>query len=455
MGWFRDHFTSDGRAARAVRRWESLAERSGALERFTETPPDWQPSLSALLTFGGITPVSVSLTGPISTLVTASAWSYVAITAVARQCAQLPPVVQRRGTGEDEGEWVPDRTHPLNRLIRSPSGPANARPRWSWEQLIQEIVTHLECARVGCVMRIVRSGGDPIALFPLSPNSVDVQADPVTSLPTLYRYFGAQYQPDDVCHITLCYPDGYNRSLPPMEAALRAVKIDCVAEERQSANLTNKIAPGMIIRVSGLMSMSQEKRRATLEEIKADVGLSTQDGSTLVGGDGWELVAPPLTIDQLGYSPTRLDARRQVLAVHGVPEMLVTTTDRPTYASVVEARKILWDMTCFPMLGTIYGQLNRQLVAPQYGEDVRLWYDLSGSQIALALLADRADVAQKLVTLGYPANAAAARAGLDMPWFEALDEPNVAQKIAGRTSPAETPPPDTEDDPEEDMTDEG
>lgn len=451
MGWFRDRFTRDGRAARAVRRWEALAERSGALERFTETPPDWQPSISALFTFGGIAPVSISLSGPLSSLVTASAWSYVAITAIARQCAQLPPVVQRRGTGEDEGEWLPDRAHPLNRLIRSPSGPMDARPRWSWDQLLQDIVTHLECAQLGCVMRVVRAAGDPIALFPLSPNGVMVQRDQVTSIPIAYEYYGARYSPDEVCHVTLCYPDGYYRSLPPMEAALRAVKIDCVAEERQSANLSNKIAPGIIIKVSGLMSMSPEKRQATLEEIQSRIGLSTQDGTPFVGGDGLELVAPPLTIDQLGYAPTRLDARRQVLAVHGVPEMLVTTTDRPTYASVVEARKILWDMTCFPLLGTIYGQINRQIVAPIYGDDVRIWYDLSGSQIALALLADRCDVAQKLVTLGYPANAAAARAGLDMPWFEALDEPNVAQKIAGRkpdVAPSDEQP-ETEDEDEE------
>ena len=92
------------------------------------------------------------------------------------------------------------------------------------------------------------------------------------------------------------------------------------------------------------------------------------------------------------------------------------------------------------MLEELSEAVNAQAIWPLYGHEVRLWYNLTGSDIAIQLLAARADTAQKLVTLGYPTNDAARAAGLDMPEHPDLDVPNVAQVIAGRGDSEEGEP---------------
>jgi len=425
MGFLRDYFTRSGRDERAVKRWEEIATRS---EMFSPMPGWAGPPITATMNYGVVgAPVMMSLmAGNLADALYACAWSFIAVTKTAAELAQLPPMVQVK----KDGKWTRDDKHPLNELITRPHGPADTPPNWSWSQLIQCIATHLQMDQNGCVLRIAEAFDNPVALWPLIFDPLVIDEDS-RHFPAQYRYGNVKLKPQEVVHFTLPHPSSYTKSLPPFVAALRAVKIDAVSAQRTEANVVNRLAPGCIIRVPGLMSISGPKRDQTLAYVREQCGTSNLDGMPIVGGDGWEIVAAPPTYQNVGLSPTRMEARREVLGVHGMPEALAITveTDR---ASIKEKRVIWWDLTLFPHEETIYNTFNRQLVSPYYGDDVRLWYDLSGSQIALALLSDRCGVAQLLVDMGYPTNMAADRVQLDMPRHAALDEPNQAKVIAGR-----------------------
>jgi len=68
---------------------------------------------------------------------------------------------------------------------------------------------------------------------------------------------------------------------------------------------------------------------------------------------------------------------------------------------------------------------------------VRLWYDLTGTELAIVLLKERIETADGLVELGYPANVASAHVGLGLPHFDELDVPNVRITVAGHAGDLE------------------
>jgi hypothetical protein len=107
-----------------------------------------------------------------------------------------------------------------------------------------------------------------------------------------------------------------------------------------------------------------------------------------------------------------------------------------------------WRTTLSDLGGDLYGGLTTDLVPQSEIGKTRIWYDISGSDIALALLQSRAVAAKALTDLGYSANDAARRVQLDMPDRPELDKPNQPAVVAGRV-PVGKPAPAADDAPDE------
>jgi phage portal protein BeeE len=415
--------------------------------------PGWAgPPLIANVNFGNIGPtVTLSMNlGDMQRTLQACAWAYLGITANAEAIAELPPVVQvRKGN-----QWVRDENHPLNKLITAPLGSTSSPPNWSWSDWLKVAAIHLQMADVGFVARIASGLSDPwpVALWPLIFEALSIDETP-QHWPAYYRH-GSEgtYRADQVVHLRKAHPTSFTQSMSVFRAALPSIQIDAIARQRVQANLNNRIAPGVLIAVKGYDTISPEKQRATLAAIREQVGLSTQDGTPMVGGEGWQLLAPPPNAGETGANPARVEARREILAVVGCPESMVTTVEADR-SSQAERRISWWERTLFGLSRDIYSQLTAQIVPADQAGKVRLWYDLSGSDVALALLDRRASVGQKLVTMGYSPNDAAERVQLDMPNRPELDQPNQAQVIAGREPMPETPEPAADDADEDDAED--
>jgi len=129
---------------------------------------------------------------------------------------------------------------------------------------------------------------------------------------------------------------------------------------------------------------------------------------------------------QLGMTPKDADYlagskfnKQEICEVFGVPSQLLGIEGSQTFANFEEARYSFWLMTVLPLLDLYYSELNRWL-APEYGEDVEIFYDESDIT-ALDYVRER-KVAQALETDVLTINEKRALMG-----FEAIDEGEADQ----------------------------
>jgi hypothetical protein len=438
--------------ARQAAKWSAI---SAMVEQGHNSARSTPPRFNGYISFGMIDqPVPLSVeSSDLPTLLCAASWSYAAVTATARQVAALQPIVQRRGrTGEER--WVRDDDHELNALLEHPHGPNPEPPNWSWGQFVETAMIHLQLAQRGAVIYVDKLANTPIRLFLLTPTGVTPRENSITGLADSWYYGSSNYRPDQIVQVVLPHPSSYTLSMPPLQAALKAVGIDRQAESRQLANLTQKVSPGTIFAISGMTGLDQEMIDEQELAIQKKFAKAEQDGKVMVVGEGTTMLAPPLTIAQIGYETTRRMAAEQFLAAFLMPPQVIGLKPG-TVEEIAESRLIWYDLSIFPYLGILYGALNRQLVDRSYANDkVRIWYDLADSPIALALMMGKVAGAQAIVDLGYPPEIAAKHVGLGLPHVDGLDQPQQPQIIAGRlpadgTKPTPKTTPITEDDPEE------
>lgn len=370
----------------------------------------------------------------LETLLEASTYAYACIAGNSEAIASLPAIVQRAGS-ENEDKWVEVSDHPLNDLIKNPFGGTNKLPRWSWSQLIETVSQHLYLTGNAWFRpAVIKSGRNPRikAVYLLHyPNQMAADEDP-SGIPTQYRYGAETFKINEIVNVMNAAPGSLWKGQCPLHAALRDVEIDRTAHQRQKANLENRVAPGIVVEIDGFFGPTNEQKEKVLKELKDNYQKATQDGSPLVIGKGAK-IHPPIQTGQVSdIFDVRKFSRDGMLAVFRTPPPIVGIYENATLQNFATATKIWWLNALFPMLNTIYSALNNQLIWPVYGEDIRLWYDVTGSDIGLLILKDRVDVAQGLVNLGYPTNMASRRVGLGMGYVEGLDQPNTQIIVAGR-----------------------
>lgn len=435
---------------RAARRWETRAEQLEAIETraaFPWTGPSTgAPRLSAWVSYSGIEiPAKLSFAASsLPELVCASAWSYAAISATARQISSLPPIVERRTSS---GRWETDPSHPLNDFVHQPHGPAAAPPNWSWGQLLEVAAIHLLASPFGAAMRWQRLGRRPTGIWTLAPASLRPELDS-SGVPVAWAYGSDRYSAAEVVHATIGHPTSYAESIPPLQAALKAIGIDQVIEARTEAGFKHRIAPGLHIEVTGIGGFNDDEEAKIKAKLLEGYSRASQEGLPLITGEGIKVNPAPQSMTQLGFEPARKFAKQAVLTAFGIPEQMLGASDRATYASVSEARLIWYDLIVFYLLGRLYDSLNRQLVAQLYPRgDVRIWYDVTETPVGLDLFNRKVDSSGKLVAQGVPFNVAARKLGLGLE-VPGLDAPNQAAIAAGHAPPADEPTAPPADQPE-------
>jgi HK97 family phage portal protein len=360
----------------------------------------------------------------LTSMLEAAAKSYACITANSEAAASLPWVVQRRaGAG-----WVADPTHELNELLRNPTGvPADARPMLSWQQWLELMFQHLYLEG-DAFDEIGRVGKRPVALNPLFPDKVKVDTQDGRTA-TLYRYNGThKIVPENMLHVWNTNPGSLLEGQAPYDAAEDAISTESTAQQRTDAELTNKIQPGiMVIFEKGI---KREQADDFLSDLNDRFGENSDSGKPLVLGGGPEVKSFPATI--VDFEKVRKLAAADIYAVFGTPPPIVGDMQAATLQNFATAVRIWWNNKLFPLLQLAAGSINTQVVHPFYGPDVRLWYDVAGTEVGLVLFDAAVDIAQKLVNVGYPPNIAAEKVGLGMPHVPELDKPLQQLALAGR-----------------------
>lgn len=438
MGWFKN-WRARRQAHRELNRELNKVDGSrGATLSFESMPGPRADGFMRLQQFSG---------GQLKENLEASVWAYSCITGNAEAIASLPGIVQKPGK-EGADKWIEDSgKHPLNRFLAHPLGnPESGAPQWNWQQLIEVIVQQVLLCGNAYLIPMWLNGGNRLAVeLILDPSKVEVDTDH-HGFPVVYRHVesGRRWRHDEICNIQNAHPSSFHQGQAPLSAAWRDIQMDKVAHERQVYNLKNRIGSGLVIKEDSFFGADDEKNARLLAKLKANYVASTEDGTPLVVNNRTELGSVPQQGHGDELTKIRTFAQSGNLAALKTPPPIIGQYDNATLQNFSTATKIWWMNCLFPMAGSVYNAINTQIIRQRFPK-VRLWYDITGSDIGLLVLTDRIAAAKALTDLGYNTNVASARVGLGMEYDPELDKPNRDIEKAGRE---ETPP--TKETPAED-----
>jgi len=380
-------------------------------------------------------------------LLTRAIWAYVCITRIAEDIAGMPAVIQVK----DGKDWRTDPDHPLTELLIRPFGPQapNGRtlPKWSWRQVLEVISIHKHMTGNAYLLQVKPTGNArrliALQLFG-NPHAMKVDPDPDTKAAALYRYGGVEYQPEQIVNIMTPTPSSFYKGISPLEAANKAISIDYQAQERIQADLTQRIAPGLIVTVDGLWGADPDQRAEIEDILIENFGTAEKSGLPYVVGDGTKVEKSPAP-DYLKDLPEhRKQAAKEMWAIFKIPPPVAGDMDAATLQNAQVALRLYWMQALQPQIGRILDQINTQAVYPTYGYKTRIGYELGDNELGLAVVKERATIAKTLTDIGFSANDSAARVSLGMDPRPELDQANTRQVVAGRgtdqSSSEESPP---------------
>ena len=394
------------------------------------------PSEIVIRSDGFIPASQFSGSGDMKALYEGCVWSYACICANATEAASLGAMVQHR----EGGRWIRAEHRDLQSLLDEPSGPVPAGHvspyQRTWQQLIFLLASHLDLdGNAYLDPTLVRDGRRIYSVMPLLPSRVTITEDPETLYPDHYTAGAQVYSTDQLVHIQYPSPFSLSSGHAPIQAALRAIEIDYSAEQRVRWNLENKISPGVIVTVKGFFGATSEQRSKVLSYLSENYQGASRDGTPLVFGEGTEVAAAPSQKSEVDYRAIEAWQRDKILATFLTPPPVVGVYDDATLNNFATAFRMWWMIRLFPVLRMIYSAINSQLIAPIYGQDWRLWYDDTSSEIAILLEQERAEAAGKFVAMGYPPNLATKHVGIDIEHVPVLDAPLQNLALAGRQEP--------------------
>lgn len=389
----------------------------------------------------GFIPDTAFVGGTLEENLEASIWSYAAVTSNAEAIASLPAIVQRQEVVDNKTKWVKDTSHPLNGLLREPFGNKYSKtPPWSWQKLYEVVGLQVQLGGNSFLQPIAFDRNQKLAVkLWRRPETVQAETDD-DGYPLYYDYNGGQYGPREICNIQSAHPSSFWKGHSAFKAAQVDITIDQTGHSRTLYNLKNRLGSGVVISKEGFShNTTSEQKLKILRELKKNYQASTQDGTPLVVSSGTKIT--PIPQQDIKYVfDVRKMSREGIMAATKVPPPILGVYENATLQNFATSKVIWWTNCLFPLAGHIYSEINQQIIWPRYGYNIRLWYDVTGSDIGLVVVRERAEVCQVLVKLGYPTNVAADYVGLGLPHHPALDEPNLQLKVAGReetTKPAE------------------
>lgn len=341
-----------------------------------------------------------------------STWVYACIYRIAKAVASVPMRAERK-IGD---QWVAiDGTSLLADLWSKPN------PYWSRADLTERWIFHLLLTGNGLITK-VRANGLTRELWTISPDLIKPLPDRMEVL-LGYRFSppgqAAEFvDPGDVIHVMLTDPNNPYWGLSPLQVGARTVDSDVTAADWGLKSLRNQAVPSGVLTFG--KPLSNEQYESAKERIRSQyTGSSNARGVMVLGNEAkWQSIS--MSPAEMDFLNSRKMNREEICAIFNVPPPLVGIYDHATLANIETSRRIFWEETIIPLVGSLMAAVNRGL-APEYGADIRLAPDYTKIPALRELIVAMADTAQKYWAMGVPFNAINERFGLGFPESPAGD----------------------------------
>jgi len=329
------------------------------------------------------------------TYYTIHTWVYQAVFTLSTKIAEVPlALFKSTGPTEDEVEEITK--HAALDLLDKPN---TYQPAFDFFEAID---THLELSGNAYVQKVrTRPGGPPEELWP-------IRSDRVTVVPGVNRLVdgyivrvGNDYfpvLPEDMIHFKYFSPINDHYGIGPLQAVKLGLVTDLYAGEYTKNFFLNSGRPdGLISSDQPLSDADAEVIRLRWQQLHGGLERSHQ---IAVLGKGSKFQQLGLTQKDMDFPMLRKMNREEILAVFGVPPVMVGLLEYASYANAREQEKVFYQVSVIPRLIKLQQILTQALLSEWEDSSYYFSFDLSGIEALKEDLAAKSELGERLIRSG-------------------------------------------------------
>lgn len=317
-------------------------------------------------------------------------WLHAGVSAIARNAAKVPFKQFSIKSNGERGEEV----------VSGPSVDLMNHPNefMTYHEMIEGTSTYITLAGDSFLEKVGNNKAKPDALFLIEPSNMT----PIPSTETLFA--GWQYKvngktipfaTEDIIHFRTFNPLSQFYGTSKASPLVNTLTIDFFSMDFEKAFFKNGGNVSLLAKVRrGLVDSEFETFKQRMREQYSGQGKSHRIMVVDNDTDVTKLGADP---KNASLNELREFGLREVLAVLGVPRLLVQDSKDVSFANAREQLKVFWMETMIPHLNLIKEKFNNQLLR---GFGVIGEFDLSSVEALREDLKMKADIANSLVDKG-------------------------------------------------------
>lgn len=208
------------------------------------------------------------------------------------------------------------------------------------------------------------------------------------------------YRPDEICHWKYIDPENEHVGVSPIESARRIIDNSNAAISWNVRQLQNSAVPSGAFVFPPDIELGPEQIREAQEAITTFTRNGLYGTLILHGGMDWkDMSVSPKDMQFIQM----LDANNIAFcAIFGTPPEVIGVVS-PKYENYKIARLRFWEEKIIPLLDFFVARMNVE-IAPLYGEDIRIRYDVSHVPAMRDVFTEKVDTARKLFEMAVPFN---------------------------------------------------
>lgn len=250
------------------------------------------------------------------------------------------------------------------------------------------------------------------------------------------------YLPDELIRIFLLNPYEWLKGASSHTAARIAIMQDVKSDIYNNSFFDNNATPAGIL--SSEQIITREQRHETIKSWNEEYGGASNTGKLAILGKGLRYEKIALSQQDMQFIETKRFSLEQILASFGLNKVAVGLYEDVNYATIVEARRWLWQDTYIPLAMTIIEAINSQWIW-WLDEKVELAFDTSSIESLQLNYKDRIAAAAQMVTqMGVPPTMAMRVNGVPytandiekFPWLDQLFVPSIPAMVQVTSSTA-------------------
>lgn len=321
-----------------------------------------------------------------------SLYVYRAVRSIVQAVSGIPWIVVDNRTGE------PIPKHDFTKVWARPN------PEFSGQDNMEFLAAHLKLVG-NAIFQPVMVNGRPREFWVCMPDLIQ----PIPSKTKGIWLDGYQVQenqgnwhtvpPETFLHFMQFNPGDPYWGIGDLQAAARTVDCDNEAQDTQKVSMQNRGTPDGVF-VNESVTTKDQWDEAVRQVKEQYLPKDNRRAPWVIGGNTkWYQMS--LTPVEMDYIKSRLQNKRDIAAAFGLDPWWLGDREHSTYNNVAEARRALYEDVGIPLLDDVKSTLNLK-IAPLYGEDITITYDVSNIKVLRDDFGQKIAQANKLWGMGVP-----------------------------------------------------